>query len=178
MEQLTKQTHIEIHKKLHKQLDDLVANWILETNKLPSEHTIYDLMKWAYQQTKNPSDRLGQQNEKEAYPIAEKWVDSLPNLKSWIKNKQHYKKVVEPYYSRLKNGTKLFEIRHDDGDDYAEGDTFVGALWDGKQFIVGADHPEIKATIGFLTSFGQKENTVVFSLLNMELGLVTNDGKL
>ena len=80
------------------------------------------------------------------------------------------KKVVEPFYSALLNGSKTFEIRVEDGDDYRTGDTFVAVLWDveKKEYICNEDFPEIRKRIGFLTNYSQKPNHVVFSLLDIE----------
>ena len=48
-------THILRHKELHKYLDELVANFLLVTNNLPSSTTVMDLMKWSYSQTISPT---------------------------------------------------------------------------------------------------------------------------
>lgn len=45
------QEHREHHMQLHKNLDELVADWIGETGNLPSQHTIFELMKWSHEQT-------------------------------------------------------------------------------------------------------------------------------
>ncbi len=47
--------HIERHKMLHGHLDELVADFIKETKKLPSKSTIFELMEWSHQQTINPT---------------------------------------------------------------------------------------------------------------------------
>lgn len=52
---MTKDEHIEIHEKLHKSLDELVADFTLHSEQLPSETTVLDLMDWSYQQTQNPT---------------------------------------------------------------------------------------------------------------------------
>lgn len=39
------------HIALHKSLDELVADYIGETGNLPSQHTIFELMEWSYEQT-------------------------------------------------------------------------------------------------------------------------------
>ena len=41
----------ERHIELHKMLDELVADFISQTNNLPSKTTVMELMKWAYEQT-------------------------------------------------------------------------------------------------------------------------------
>jgi len=46
--------HIKRHKKLHKMLDELVADYIRHhpiPNGLPSNTTVLSLMEWSYQQT-------------------------------------------------------------------------------------------------------------------------------
>jgi hypothetical protein len=48
--------HATIHKRLHKCLDELVADWINQTDKFPSQATVMDLITWSYEQTKNPTD--------------------------------------------------------------------------------------------------------------------------
>lgn len=53
---MTKEEHIERHKLLHRYFDELVADWIGHTTGLPSKHTIYELMRWSYQQTLNPTE--------------------------------------------------------------------------------------------------------------------------
>lgn len=44
------EAHILRHKKLHKNLDELVADYITHTKGLPSKNTILDLMRWAHEQ--------------------------------------------------------------------------------------------------------------------------------
>ena len=44
--------HRKRHILLHKYLDELVADFINHTNKLPSETTLMTLMKWSFEQTK------------------------------------------------------------------------------------------------------------------------------
>ncbi len=53
----TKQKHINRHKLLHKRLDELVGDMITHTNMFPSKTTVYELMKWSNEQTKNPSEK-------------------------------------------------------------------------------------------------------------------------
>ena len=52
---MTKKEHRQRHKELHKALDELVADMIGHTSALPSETHIIDLMKWAHDQTLNPT---------------------------------------------------------------------------------------------------------------------------
>ena len=44
--------HRKRHIELHERLDELIANFIIETGKRPSETTIFELMKWSFEQTK------------------------------------------------------------------------------------------------------------------------------
>lgn len=56
----TKQEHIEIHKELHRSLDKLLADWIIEDPDGGSHLgcTVHELVKWSHQQTVDPSDRM------------------------------------------------------------------------------------------------------------------------
>jgi len=56
---MTKQEHIERHKMLHRYLDELVADWIDETGRLPSKGKVMELMNWSARQTEEPDDRRG-----------------------------------------------------------------------------------------------------------------------
>lgn len=47
--------HREIHKELHKAFDQLLADFIYHTEKLPSKTTLTELIEWSYEQTLNPS---------------------------------------------------------------------------------------------------------------------------
>lgn len=63
MSKLTKEEHINIHRKLHRALDQLAADWIAngELNngemRLPSRITLMEFMEWSYQQTIDPEMR-------------------------------------------------------------------------------------------------------------------------
>jgi len=48
--------HLERHKMLHNCFDELLADFISHTGKLPSETTIYELMQWSYKQSQDPED--------------------------------------------------------------------------------------------------------------------------
>lgn len=60
---MTHEDHIEIHEYLHKQLEILISDWIQETDLLPSEITLSEFAAWSYDQTINPSDNQGFENE-------------------------------------------------------------------------------------------------------------------
>jgi hypothetical protein len=55
-----KDVSIQLHKRLHESLDELVACWLSQgfhdyTNvRLPSSITLMDFMKWSHQQTIDP----------------------------------------------------------------------------------------------------------------------------
>lgn len=48
--------HRARHVMLHKMLDELLADWITHTNKLPSQSTCMELMEWSYAQTIEPTE--------------------------------------------------------------------------------------------------------------------------
>lgn len=48
--------HKERHVLLHECLDELLADFMKHTEKLPSKTPISDLMKWSYEETKNPTE--------------------------------------------------------------------------------------------------------------------------
>jgi hypothetical protein len=43
--------HRKRHARLHKMLDELIADFIDETQALPSKTTLLELLKWSYKQT-------------------------------------------------------------------------------------------------------------------------------
>lgn len=53
---MEKNEHIIRHKELHKALDELIADWITQTGRRPSEGKIIDLMTWSHEQTINPTE--------------------------------------------------------------------------------------------------------------------------
>lgn len=53
---MTLTEHTDRHKELHKCLDELVADFITYTNKLPSKTSLLELMKWSHEQTINPTE--------------------------------------------------------------------------------------------------------------------------
>jgi len=50
-----KQKHIRRHKRLHKCLDELSADFFAQTGKMPSESSVTELMTWSCGQTENPT---------------------------------------------------------------------------------------------------------------------------
>ena len=55
MQKISIEEHKEVHKGLHKALDELVADWILRTGGLPSKCSLTEFMKWSYEQTQYPT---------------------------------------------------------------------------------------------------------------------------
>ena len=53
---MTHEEHIERHQVLHKELDELVADFITHTKGLPSQTVVLELMHWSFGQTKNPTE--------------------------------------------------------------------------------------------------------------------------
>lgn len=44
------------HEALHKNFDELIADFIGHTGKLPSKTTAMELMDWSHKQTINPTE--------------------------------------------------------------------------------------------------------------------------
>lgn len=55
MSELTPEQHKARHVELHNNLDELVADFIKNTTKLPSKTTLLEFMSWSHEQTKEPS---------------------------------------------------------------------------------------------------------------------------
>lgn len=53
---MTRAKHIARHKILHQAFDELLADWITHTGRLPSQATIFELMEWSYAQTISPAE--------------------------------------------------------------------------------------------------------------------------
>lgn len=53
-EPLTPEQHKQRHVELHRALDELVADFITHTGKLPSKSTLIELMEWSHKQTQEP----------------------------------------------------------------------------------------------------------------------------
>ena len=51
------QDHREKHKLLHSHLDELLADFITQTGKLPSKTNIIELLTWSHEQTINPTTK-------------------------------------------------------------------------------------------------------------------------
>jgi len=57
MKDLTKKEHIKRHKELHGCLDELTADFIINTDRSLSDVSIMELIHWSYEQTKNPTNK-------------------------------------------------------------------------------------------------------------------------
>lgn len=53
---MEKAEHIAIHKELHNCLDELIADFITHTGRLPSKTSVMELMAWSHEQTINPTE--------------------------------------------------------------------------------------------------------------------------
>lgn len=56
MSLLTRKQHIKRHQVLHKELDELIADYVQSTEKLLSETSLVDFLNWSYTQTTNPTN--------------------------------------------------------------------------------------------------------------------------
>lgn len=56
VDSLSPEQHQQRHIELHKSLDELVADFITQTGKLPSKTPLIELMEWSYQQTQSPTN--------------------------------------------------------------------------------------------------------------------------
>lgn len=66
----TKEEHRQRHVKLHRSLDELLADWIDQTGALPSKSTVLDLVEWSHQQTEDPEDKHGKFADDNAQEVA------------------------------------------------------------------------------------------------------------
>lgn len=55
----TREQHQARHVELHKALDELVADWIRHTGKMPSTSSVMELMLWSHEQTQDPTEVPG-----------------------------------------------------------------------------------------------------------------------
>jgi hypothetical protein len=56
---MTKDEHKKLHQDLHKSLDEICADYIVHNrDKLISETSVIELMKWSYGQTIDPDDDI------------------------------------------------------------------------------------------------------------------------
>ena len=52
---MNEKEHKKRHELLHKMFDELIADFIKHTSKLPSQTTLMELMSWSFEQTKEPT---------------------------------------------------------------------------------------------------------------------------
>ena len=55
--QISKEKHIEQHKELHRSFDELLADFITNTEKRPSNTTVLEFLQWSHSQTISPDDK-------------------------------------------------------------------------------------------------------------------------
>lgn len=53
-----KNKHKARHELLHRELDELIADFICHTKGLPSRTTVMELMNWSHKQTINPTEEV------------------------------------------------------------------------------------------------------------------------
>lgn len=58
---MSPEQHKKRHLELHNALDELAADMLNQTDRLPSNTSVMDLMEWSYKQTQNPTNK-GEQN--------------------------------------------------------------------------------------------------------------------
>ena len=54
---MNKEEHKKRHLELHGYLDELIADWINHTEKVPSKSTVLELMEWSHEQTIEPTEK-------------------------------------------------------------------------------------------------------------------------
>lgn len=93
--------------------------------------------------------------------------------------KKHELKIWPQYYSRVKDGSKTFEVRDNDRD-FKWGDKVYLREWD-PELNDYTPSPILKHKIGYVYTLSEKTETrpgkVVFSLLNYYLAIETNKGQ-
>ncbi len=52
---ISEEVHRKLHEDLHKNFDQLVADFIFHTGKFLSKTTLIELMVWSYEQTQFPT---------------------------------------------------------------------------------------------------------------------------
>jgi len=52
---MNKEQHRQHHEELHKAVDELVADFISQTEQLLTKTSIMDILIWSHGQTKNPT---------------------------------------------------------------------------------------------------------------------------
>lgn len=80
--------------------------------------------------------------------------------------KTHDLKIAEAYFAEVINGNKTYEIRNNDRN-FVEGEAVVLREYANGDYTGRS----CKAEIGYVCDYGQPEGQVVFSLLNVEVGV-------
>ena len=73
----------------------------------------------------------------------------------------HKLKILPQYFSPIIEGRKTFEVRENDRG-YQAGDTVEICEWDADKLYTGRVY---RAKIGYVSTFSQKDNWVVFSII-------------
>jgi len=53
---MTKEEHKQRHIELHRNLDELLADWISQTQGLPSKASVLEFMQWSHAQCVEPTE--------------------------------------------------------------------------------------------------------------------------
>jgi len=56
---MTPEQHRLRHIELHQALNELIADWILDTERLPSDASVMELMEWSSRQAIKPTHKDG-----------------------------------------------------------------------------------------------------------------------
>lgn len=57
MKKMTKAAHKKRHVLLHRMLDELVADFMGHTGKMPSKTPIFELMEWSFTESREPTEK-------------------------------------------------------------------------------------------------------------------------
>ncbi len=57
---MTQAEHVKRHKILHSRFDELLADFITHTGRMPSRTNLNEFMEWSYQQTIKPDMKPGE----------------------------------------------------------------------------------------------------------------------
>jgi len=56
---MSQEEHKARHVELHKNLDELLADFIERTGKTPSHTTVMEFLTWSFEQSKQPTAKAG-----------------------------------------------------------------------------------------------------------------------
>jgi ASC-1-like (ASCH) protein len=91
------------------------------------------------------------------------------------KQKYHELKIVEPYYTAVSTGKKTFEIRRNDRD-FKIGDRLILSPYDPALAMYESGKPTLIKEITYITDYAQKSGFVVMSIIEPEIGQLTQVG--